>query len=227
MEKVIHVVTYLAGHGRVHGIRSQHRYTSGVDMIWWSALICAYSQLNGVLRRPTAARHWRRHGPALFVMFAAPRQLSLTNDRWRSASDDEHWRPSLSSRVSDVAGRSRGTPQAFASQPVKNHRNCAIGTAMWEKWNGPGQGASNAFMTIDGPRMSPLGDHTTRKYDKGYKTRGRETTWANIGGQDTIWQRTAQDSLTWRRHAEALAQPRDTIRLPNDVNRLCESTDTF
>ena len=28
---------------------------------------------------------------------------------------------------------------------------------------------------------------------------------------DTIWQRTAQDRLTWRRHAEALAQPRDTM----------------
>ena len=27
---------------------------------------------------------------------------------------------------------------------------------------------------------------------------------------DTIWQRTAQDRVIWRRHAEALAQPRDT-----------------
>ena len=27
---------------------------------------------------------------------------------------------------------------------------------------------------------------------------------------DTIWQRTTQDGLTWRRHAEVLAQPRDT-----------------
>ena len=27
----------------------------------------------------------------------------------------------------------------------------------------------------------------------------------------TLWQRTAQDGLTWRRHAEAFAQPHDTI----------------
>ena len=28
---------------------------------------------------------------------------------------------------------------------------------------------------------------------------------------DTIWQRTAQDRVIWRRHAEAFAQPQDTI----------------
>ena len=33
--------------------------------------------------------------------------------------------------------------------------------------------------------------------------------------RDTIWQRTAQYMLTWRRRAEAFAQPRDNIRLPN------------
>ena len=34
------------------------------------------------------------------------------------------------------------------------------------KRNGPGHGISTAPKTTDGPRMSPLGDHTTREDDK-------------------------------------------------------------
>ena len=35
--------------------------------------------------------------------------------------------------------------------------------------------------TTDGPHMSPLGDHMTRKYDKGDQPSGGETTWTNMG----------------------------------------------
>ena len=35
--------------------------------------------------------------------------------------------------------------------------------------------------TIDGPRESPLGDHATRKDDKGDQPSGGETTWTNTG----------------------------------------------
>ena len=41
----------------------------------------------------------------------------------------------------------------------------------------------------DGPHVSPLGDHTTRKDDKGDQPSGGETNWANTG--DTIF---TQDS---------------------------------
>ena len=34
---------------------------------------------------------------------------------------------------------------------------------------------------IDGPRVSPLGDHTARKDDKGDQPSGGETTWTNTG----------------------------------------------
>ena len=47
--------------------------------------------------------------------------------------------------------------------------------------NGPGQGISTALKTTDGPRVSPLGDHMTRKGDKGDKPIGGETTWTNTG----------------------------------------------
>ena len=54
-----------------------------------------------------------------------------------------------------------------------------------------------------------LGDRMT-KDDKGDQPSGGEMTWTNTGatrsgrGQD-------QNRLTWRRHAEAFAQPRDTM----------------
>ena len=35
--------------------------------------------------------------------------------------------------------------------------------------------------TTDGPRVSPLGDHMTRKYDKGDQPSGLEQTWTNTG----------------------------------------------
>ena len=62
----------------------------------------------------------------------------------------------------------------------------------------------------DGPRMSSLGDHKTRKDDKGDQPSGGGGDDLDKYWSDTIWQRTAQDRLTWRWHAEALAQPRDT-----------------
>ena len=40
---------------------------------------------------------------------------------------------------------------------------------------------STASNPTDGPRVSPLGDHTTRKYDKGDQPSGGETTWINTG----------------------------------------------
>ena len=49
------------------------------------------------------------------------------------------------------------------------------------KRNGPWQGISTASKTTDGPRMSPPGDHTTIKDDKGDKPSGGETTWTNTG----------------------------------------------
>ena len=36
-------------------------------------------------------------------------------------------------------------------------------------------------MTIDGPRVSPLGEQTARKYDIGVQPSGGETTWAHTG----------------------------------------------
>ena len=35
--------------------------------------------------------------------------------------------------------------------------------------------------TTDGPRVSPLGDNTTRKDDKGDQPSGGETAWTNTG----------------------------------------------
>ena len=49
------------------------------------------------------------------------------------------------------------------------------------KKNGPGQGISTASKTTDGPRMSPLGDHMTRKDDTDEQPSGGETTWTNTG----------------------------------------------
>ena len=49
------------------------------------------------------------------------------------------------------------------------------------KWNGRGQGISTASKTTDGPRVSPLGDHMTRKDDKGDQPSGGETTSTNTG----------------------------------------------
>ena len=40
----------------------------------------------------------------------------------------------------------------------------------------PGQGISAASKTTDGPRVSPLADHMTRKDDKGDQPSGGETT---------------------------------------------------
>ena len=66
--------------------------------------------------------------------------------------------------------------------------------------------------TTGGPRVSPLGDIPTRKYDdKGDQPCDGETLgkyWMN-----TIWQMTAQDLLNWRRHRELFAQPRDTTAI--------------
>ena len=48
------------------------------------------------------------------------------------------------------------------------------------KWSWPpGQGISTASKTTDGPRVSSLGDHMTRKGDKGDQPSGGETTWTN------------------------------------------------
>ena len=45
----------------------------------------------------------------------------------------------------------------------------------------PGQGISTASKTTDEHRVSPLGDHMTRKDDKGDQPSGGETTWTNTG----------------------------------------------
>ncbi len=44
-----------------------------------------------------------------------------------------------------------------------------------------GQGTSTASKTTDGPRVSPLEDHMTRKDDKEDQPSGEETTWTNTG----------------------------------------------
>ena len=49
------------------------------------------------------------------------------------------------------------------------------------KWNGPGQCISTASKTAGWPRTWPLGDHTTRKCDKGDQPSGGEMTWTNTG----------------------------------------------
>ena len=48
------------------------------------------------------------------------------------------------------------------------------------KWSWAG--TSTASKTTDGPHVTPLGDHKTRKGDKGDQPSGGETTWANTGG---------------------------------------------
>ena len=62
---------------------------------------------------------------------------------------------------------------------------------------GPEQATSTASKTIDGPRVSPLGDHNIydNKYDKAVQSSGAETTYRQIlEGSDL--QRTAKDRLT-------------------------------
>ena len=44
-----------------------------------------------------------------------------------------------------------------------------------------GKSILTASKTADGPRTSPLGDHMTRKDNKGDQPRGGETTWTNTG----------------------------------------------
>ena len=65
-------------------------------------------------------------------------------------------------------------------------------------------GISSASKTTDGPRVSLLGDHTTRKDDKGDQTSNRETIWINTGGS-----RSGRGEHETRWHVEAFAQPRD------------------
>ena len=72
-----------------------------------------------------------------------------------------------------------------------------------------GQDTSTASKTTDGPRVSPYGDHTTRKYDNGHQPSGGETTWTKLEGHDLTEDRARQ--LTWRRHSDAFAQPLDAI----------------
>ena len=47
------------------------------------------------------------------------------------------------------------------------------------KWSW--EGTPTASKTSDGPRVSPRGDHTTRKDDKGDQPSGGETTLTNTG----------------------------------------------
>ena len=82
-----------------------------------------------------------------------------------------------------------------------------IWSAMSEKWNGPGQKTTSEM--TDGPRVSPLGDHMTRKDDKGDQPSIGYMSWTKYWS-NTIWHRTAQYRQTWRRHAEAFTEPRDT-----------------
>ena len=53
---------------------------------------------------------------------------------------------------------------------------------MREILSGPELGISTASKTTDGPCVSPLVDHTTRKDDKGDQPTDEETTWTNTGG---------------------------------------------
>ena len=48
-----------------------------------------------------------------------------------------------------------------------------------KKMNGPRQGTSTASKTTDGSRVSPLGDDTAIKNDKGDQPSGGATTWTN------------------------------------------------
>ena len=47
--------------------------------------------------------------------------------------------------------------------------------------HGQGISISKASKTTDGPRVSPLGDHMTRRDDKGDQPSGAETTLTNTG----------------------------------------------
>ena len=52
----------------------------------------------------------------------------------------------------------------------------------WFKYTeNPGQGILTASKMTDGPRVSPVGDHMTRKDDKGDQPSDGETTWTNTG----------------------------------------------
>ena len=54
-----------------------------------------------------------------------------------------------------------------------------INTVRKMKWSWAGH--INRLNTIDGPRVSSLGDHMTRKYDTGDQSSGGETTWTSTG----------------------------------------------
>ena len=45
----------------------------------------------------------------------------------------------------------------------------------------PWAGHINRLKDTDGPHVSPLGDHMTRKDEKGDQQSGGETTWTNTG----------------------------------------------
>ena len=82
-------------------------------------------------------------------------------------------------------------------------------------------------MTTDGPRVSPLGDHMTRKYDKGDHPSGGETTWTNTGG--TRYGRGQHKTGSF---GDGMLRPspnHGTQRLPNDDNvaSQLQSVDVF
>ena len=82
------------------------------------------------------------------------------------------------------------------------------------KMNWPGQGILTASKTTDGPRASPLGDHITRKYDKGDQPSGGETTLANTGAT-----RYGRGQHKTRSFGDDMLRPspnHGTQRLPND-----------
>ena len=72
----------------------------------------------------------------------------------------------------------------------------------------------SASKMTDGPRASPLGDHMTRKDDKGDQPSGGETTWTNTGA--TRYGRGQHKTGSFGDDMLRPSPNHGTQRLPND-----------
>ena len=66
----------------------------------------------------------------------------------------------------------------FSKHIYKLQKSGIINNVRKTKWSRDG---STVSKTTDRPRVSPLGDHMKRKYDKEDQPSGEETTWTNTG----------------------------------------------
>jgi len=80
---------------------------------------------------------------------------------------------------------------------------------MHKPGGGPWQGTLAEYEITDGHRVSPPGNPTKGNYleEDGRDSGDELDNYSKV----TNWQRIAYDRHMWKQHAEAFAQPRDTI----------------